>query len=104
MFILIPSIIIFLCLSYLQLNDNVSIIAQIVLYSIMATTVAISLFLYKRVKTDMNLQDINSITIEIDRLQKIINKSDDQKIILGLKNKIKLLEEQKENLIKNTQS
>ena len=70
----------------------------------MATTVAISLFLYKRVKTDMNLQDINSITIEIDRLQKIINKSDDQKIILGLKNKIKLLEEQKENLIKNTQS
>jgi hypothetical protein len=44
----------------------------------------------------MNLQDINSILIEIKRLNEKIKNSTDSKIILGLKHKIQLLEEEKQ--------
>jgi len=68
----------------------------------MSITVVISLLLYKKVQNDINLQDINSITLEINRLNKLLQNTKDEKIILGLQNKIKLLEEQKQNSIKNT--
>ena len=103
MFILIPSIIIFLCLSYIQLNDNISITTFILLFTTIGITVAISLSLYKKVRNDINLQDINSIIIEINRLNKLLQNTKDEKIILGLENKIKLLKKQKQNSIKNTQ-
>ena len=96
MFILIPTIIIFLCFSYLQINDNVSITTQVVLYILMMITIFISLNLYRKVRKDINLQDINSISIEIKRLNQKIIKSKDEKIILGLKHKIKLLEDEKD--------
>ncbi len=96
MFILIPTIIIFLCFSYLQINDNVGITTQIILYILMLITIFISLFLYKKVKKDMNLQDINSITIEIQRLNEKIDNTTDEKIILGLQHKIQLLKKEKE--------
>ncbi len=95
MFILIPTIIIFLCISYLQINDDVGLTTQIVLYILMVVTIIISFSLYKKVKKDMNLQDINSINIEIKRLNTKITNSSDEKIILGLKHKIQLLEEEK---------
>ena len=96
MFILIPTIIIFLCFSYLQINDNVGITTQIILYILMLITTFISLFLYKKVKKDMNLQDINSITIEIQRLNEKIDNTTNEKIILGLQHKIQLLKKEKE--------
>jgi len=95
MFILIPTIIIFLCISYLQINDDVGMTTQIILYILMAFTIFISLSLYKKVKNDMNLQDINSINIEIIRLNTKIENTSDKKIILGLQHKIKILEEEK---------
>ena len=95
MFILIPTIIIFLCISYLQINDDVGMTTQIILYILMAFTIFISLSLYKKVKNDMNLQDINSINIEIIRLNTKIENTSDKKVILGLKHKIKILEEEK---------
>ena len=94
MFILIPTIIIFLCISYLQINDDVGITTQIILYFLMLTTILISLGLYRKVKKDINLQEINSILIEIKRLNEKINNSTDEKIILGLKYKIELLEKE----------
>ncbi|MEA3497995.1 MAG: hypothetical protein U9R16_02935 [Campylobacterota bacterium] len=94
MFILIPTIIIFLCLSYLQLNDNVAIYTQVVLYIIMIITVLISLSLYKKVKKDMSLQDINSIKIEIQRLNDKLKTQKDEKIKLGLIKKIEILKEE----------
>ncbi|RLA83142.1 MAG: hypothetical protein DRG78_05195 [Epsilonproteobacteria bacterium] len=96
MFILIPTIIIFLCISYLQINDDVGVTTQVILYILMLLTTLISLFLYKKVKNDMNLQDVNSILIEIERLNQKIDKTTDEKIILGLKHKIELLEKEKE--------
>ncbi len=94
MFILIPSIIIFLCISYLQLNDDVGIYAQILLYAIMGITLYLSFCVYKKVKNDINLQDCNSICIEINRLVEKLDGSSDKKIISGLEQKIKLLEEE----------
>ena len=94
MFILIPTIIIFLSLSYLHLNDDVGIATEIVLYLLMLTTTLISLYLYKKVKNDMNIQDVNSIKIEIQRLTQKLNKTKEENIKLGLIHKIKLLQQE----------
>lgn len=94
MFILIPTIIIFLSLSYLHLNDDVGITTEIILYLVMISTVFISLNLYKKVKNDMNIQDINSIKIEIQRLTKKLNSTDKENIKLGLMRKIELLKQE----------
>lgn len=94
MFILIPTIIIFLCFSYLEINDNVGVTTQIVLYSLMLITIVTSLLLYKKVQKDLKKQDLNSIYIEINRLTKKIENSTDEKIILGLNHKINLLKDE----------
>jgi|GEM_PF-4610092 len=94
MFILIPTIIIFLSLSYLHLNDDVGITTEIVLYLLMLTTTLISLYLYKKVKNDMNIQDVNSIKIEIQRLTQKLDSTKEENIKLGLIRKIKLLEQE----------
>ena len=94
MFILIPTIIIFLSLSHLHLNNDVGITTQIVLYLVMISTAFISLYLYKKVKNDMNIQDINSIKIEIQRLTKKLNSTKEENIKLGLMRKIELLQEE----------
>jgi len=61
----------------------------------MTITLFISYSLFKKVQKDIDLQDINSIVIEIKRLNKLIINSKDQKVILGLKHKIALLEKEK---------
>ena len=94
MFILIPTIIIFLSLSYLHLNDDVGIYTEIILYLLMLITTFISLYLYQKVKTDMNIQDLNSIKIEIQRLTQKLNNTKKENIKLGLIHKIKLLQEE----------
>ena len=94
MFILIPTIIIFLSLSYLHLNNDVGITTQIVLYLVMISTAFISLYLYKKVKNDMNIQDINSIIIEIQRLTQKLNSTKEENIKLGLMRKIELLQQE----------
>ena len=94
MFILIPTIIIFLSLSYLHLNNDVGITTEIVLYLVMISTVFVSLYLYKKVKNDMNIQDINSIKIEIQRLIQKLNSTKEENIKLGLMRKIELLQQE----------
>jgi hypothetical protein len=94
MFILIPTIIIFLSLSHLHLNNDVGITTEIILYLLMISTIFISLHLYKKVKNDMNIQDINSIKIEIQRLTKKLNSTKEENIKLGLMRKIELLQEE----------
>ena len=101
MFILIPTIIIFLCISYLQINDDVGIITQVMLYILMVVTVFISFGLYKKVKNDMNLQDTNSIKIEIQRLTKILDKTKDEIKRVGLLHKIELLQNEINSTKKN---
>ena len=103
MFILIPTIIIFLSLSYLYLNDDVGIATQIILYSLMVVTIFISLSLYKKVKKDMKIQDINSIKIEIQRLTDKLNTTEKENVKLGLIKKIELLEDEINTPKKNSQ-
>lgn len=98
MFILIPTIIIFLCLAYIQLNDDISVITQITLYGVMTITTLISFKLYKKIKNDILLQEVNSITIEINKLHTNIKNTDDEQIILGLKKKIIALEKEIEEI------
>ena len=103
MFILIPTIIIFLSLSYLYLNDDVSMLIEILLSLLMLSTIFISLSLYKKVKKDMNIQDINSIKIEIQRLTDKLNATEKENVKLGLIKKIELLEDEINTLKKNSQ-
>jgi len=97
MFILIPTAIIFLCFAYLQLNDNVSIYIQVFLYFIMILTSTVSFKLYKKVKGDMKLQEINSIDLEIHQIHKKLKDEKDESRIVYFNNKIKALEKEKEN-------
>ncbi len=60
----------------------------------MILTVLVSFLLYKKVNTDTNIQDKNSITIEIQRLTKILNKTTKDNVRLGLVKKIELLQEE----------
>ena len=101
MFILIPIVIISFCSSYLQINDDVAIYLQILLYTIIGITLFISVCVYRKVKNDINLQDCNSLCIEINRLVDKLDGTSDKKIISGLEQKIKLLEEEKESKQKN---
>ena len=77
MFILIPLIIIFLSLSYLKLNDDISIYTTIFLYILMGTTLFISLFLYKKIQDDIKQQEINAIQLDINHLIIKLDKTED---------------------------
>ena len=94
MFVIVPLIIVFLGSSYLYLNDDVGIIVTISIYLVMLGTVGLSALIFKKVQSDSKLQDINSIKLEILRLNKKIEQTDQENIILGLKKKIELLEKE----------
>jgi len=94
MFILIPTIIIFLSSAYIYLNDNISFYLEIVLYLIMIATIYLSYRLYKNIKIDVIKQNINSILMEIQRLEiKLTNEKDKIKA-KGLTKKIILLKDE----------
>jgi len=52
MFVIVPLIIIFLCLSYLYVTET-SFYTDILIYGIIALTTFTSLFLYKKIQKDL---------------------------------------------------
>lgn len=98
MFILIPVIIIFLCLSYIQINDDVGASTLVVIYLFMAVTVAISLYLYVKIQKDLHQQELNSIQLEINKLIDKLHITKDEKVIDSISHKIELLQYQMEKL------
>ena len=85
MFILIPLAIIFFSFTYLKVNEDISTFAYIVVYAIIVLTIIFTIYIYKKLKQDSKIQDINSLKLEINELIYRIKKCED-------KNKIKLLE------------
>jgi len=96
MFILIPLIIIFLSSSYLYVNDNISVLTEVILYILMIITSIVSVILYKNIKINMKQQEDNQIRLEIYELEKkLLNIKKDEKLINSIKHKI---EQRKEEL------
>jgi hypothetical protein len=96
MFIIVPLIIIFLCLSYLYTNETTMII-DILIYGTILATIFTSLFLYKKVQNDLKQQELNSILIEINRIKELLQNSSDPKVIQSLNHKIEQLENEYQN-------
>jgi len=92
MFTIVPLIIIFLCSAYLYLN-NVSFIVTILIYIFEVSLVVGSFYLYKKIKQDLDDQEINKIKQEINDLKKRKNSSDDEILKNSLENKIIHLEQ-----------
>ena len=90
MFIIVPIIIIFLCLSYLYLNDT-SMITDIIIYSTIFLTIFISFYLYNVIQKDLKQQEKNSIQLEINQLINKLNNTNDPLTIKSIKNKIDIL-------------
>jgi hypothetical protein len=65
----------------------------------MVITILTSFILYKKVNNDLKLQDLNSIFLEIDRLEKLIKTTKDIKKRDGLIHKIKKLKKERERKI-----
>jgi amino acid permease len=93
MFIIIPLIIIFFCVAYLQLSDDVGVISYSVVAFIITTTLYISFKIYKSVKEDLKVQELNGIKIQINELIQKINKEKDQQKKKNLELKLEDLEE-----------
>ncbi len=98
MFILIPLVIIFLCISYLQLNDNIGIYTQSFIYILILLTIVLSLYLYKKVKEDMKQQESNTIQLEINQLINKLATINDEKIKDAMTSKITHLQDELESL------
>ena len=98
MFILIPLVIIFLCISYLQLNDNIGIYTQSSIYILILLTIVLSLYLYKKVKEDMKQQESNTIQLEINQLINKLATINDEKIKDAMTSKITHLQDELESL------
>jgi len=93
MFIIVPLIIIFLCLSYLYMNET-TVIVDIFIYGTILATIFTSIFLYKKVQDDLKQQEENAILIEINRIRDLIKNSSDPKVIQSLNHKIEQLEDE----------
>lgn len=91
MFILIPAIIIFLLLSYIYLN-NPSVITQGFIYFLIVCIVFISLYLYKKIKSDLKLQELNALEAELKALEKKLLNTDDEKQKNMLQRKIESIQ------------
>ena len=91
MFILIPLILIFLAIAYLQVTQDITIYTKISVYLFIAFVIFISLYLAKIIKKDLIKQEINNIQLNINKLkQKLIN-TEDEREQKGFKNEIKIL-------------
>ncbi len=89
MFVLIPLIIIFLSIAYINLNENISIYLEIFLYILMIAVTTLSVILYKNIQINLKEQENNKIRLEIYQLkQKLINCTN-EKLINSIKHKIK---------------
>lgn len=79
MVILIPLIIIFLSLAYLEIADNITLVDKTVVTIIIITTLYSSFKLYKKVKQNLKQQEINKILLEIKESKEKLQKAQDKK-------------------------
>ena len=93
MFVIVPLIIIFLCLSYLYINET-SIYTDIFIYCIILLTSFISIYLYKKIQEDLTQQEKNAIQLEINDLLHKLQNSNDEKIILSYEHKLENLKKE----------
>ncbi len=93
MFIIIPLIIIFFCVAYLQLSDDVGVVSYSIVASIIITTLYTSFKIYKSVKDDLKVQELNGIKMQINELIEKINKEKDEQKKKNLELKLEDLEE-----------
>ncbi len=100
MFILIPAIIIFLLLTYLYLND-VSVVGQVFIYTLVFFVLGITLFLYKSIKKDMLQQEVHRLEADVLALEKKIIETTDQKRKQQILNKIEQLQQEIELKLQN---
>jgi uncharacterized membrane protein len=100
MFILIPVIIIFLLLTYLYLNE-VGLVGQVFIYSLVFFVVAISLFLYKSIKKDMLQQKIHRLEADVLALEKKIMQTSDEIRKKQILNKIEQLQQEIASKLQN---
>ena len=98
MFIIIPFIIIFVLFAYLQINDNLSTLDIVITYGLMIITVIISLVTYIKIKNDFKEQEKNSLILEIYKLRKKHDHSENKDLKEKYQQKIDILEEELKNL------
>ncbi len=68
MFLIVPAILVFLCMAYLQLNDNLNIYIKTFIYIFNVLIIFISFYIFKIIKKDTHQQEINKIQLEINKL------------------------------------
>lgn len=98
MFILIPSVIIFLALAYLELSEEITIIDKSLVSIIIVLTLYFSFKLYKGVKQNFKQQEINMILMEIKELEKKLKKETDEQAQDMIKRKIDVLKKDMEQI------
>lgn len=98
MAIIIPGVIVFLLFAYLQLNE-VGTFATVIIYALMVMTIGISGVLFAKIKKDMKQQQINGIKLEIGKLQRQLQKTQNELKIQTLLRKISKLEDEMEQLL-----
>ncbi len=91
MFLLIPAIIIFLLLSYIYLNQP-SVVTQGIIYLFIFLIIYVSLKLYRKIKKDLKLQEINALESELLALKKRLQNTEDEIQKNTLQRKINALE------------
>jgi amino acid permease len=94
LFIIVPLIIIFLAFAYLELNENISLIEEIIVYSIVVGVVFISIRLYNKVKNDVKLQEINALRFEYNELMNNYNQNKDEEYKKNLTIKIEKIKKE----------
>ncbi len=102
MFIIIPLILIFFCVAYLSVNDDLSIFTQSFIYFLIFCILFISFYLFKIIKSDMKKQELNNIQIEINKLNTKLNTMSDDTHKKGIFNKINMLKQEYEHIKKSS--
>ena len=93
MFIIVPLIIIFVCSSYLYVNE-LSITTTISIYGFEIVTIISTIWLYKKIQNDLDMQEDNKIRKEIIILNTRLKNSKDAVLIKSTKQKILKLEKE----------
>ncbi|MEA3314343.1 MAG: hypothetical protein U9Q30_00615 [Campylobacterota bacterium] len=96
MFLLIPGIIIFFTIAYIQFNPDIHITLEISLYLFMVLTILTSYKIYSNIKKNLNTQEKNKIRIEINKLIIKIGKEKDDKKIKSYQHKLNSLRDELE--------
>lgn len=98
MFILVPSIVIFLSFSYLWLKEEPTVIEYTIIYSIIFLTVAGSFKLYINIKRNIKQLEQNKILAEIEQLKKQLSKETEDITKQHINKKLLKLKEEYEKL------